>query len=290
MKISKAIIPAAGFGTRFLPATKSIPKALLPVLERPAIHFTVMEAAESGIDHITIVTSPKEKLVWEYFQQNRELEIELCNRNENRLLKEITDINKIADISYVTQEKRMGLGHAILMCKRSIGKHPFAVLLPDDLIFNELPTIGQMIDVFNEYTENILAVKSVPDEMIPKLGIIKSTRINDRISEISEMVEKPKLEDAPSNQAIIGRYILKPDILKHLEATAPGANQEIQLTDALKMAMGHEKTYGFLFPGTHFDLGNPYGLLNASIYRALTVGETVEQTEHIKKSLREIIQ
>ena len=286
MTIRKAIIPAAGFGTRFLPATKSIPKALLPVLERPAIHFTAIEAAKSGIDHITIVTSPEEKLVWEYFQQNISLERELHSRNQGRLLKEITDISKIADISYITQEQRMGLGHAIFMCRHSIGKDPFAVLLPDDLIFDDLPTIGQMIDVFNKYSGNIIAIKSVADDMIPNLGIIKSTVINDRIWEISDMVEKPKLEDAPSNQAIIGRYILTPDILALIETIAPGANGEIQLTDALKKAMDHEKTYGFLFPGAHFDLGNPYGLLKASIYRALTLGGN---GEHIKKSLREMI-
>ena len=270
MKVRKAVIPAAGFGTRFLPATRSVPKVMLPVLDTPTIHFAVEEAAKSGIENVILILAEhQDTVVSDYFEHVPDLERALERRGDQALLDRMRAISDMADVSYVHQREALGLGHAVLMASALVGDEPFAVFLPDDLIFHDSPTIGAMVDLYHEHGGSVIAVKEVPDEAVPHLGIVDPVPVTDRVSEIVRMVEKPALADAPSNLAIVGRYVLSPRVFEELRRVTPGALGELQLTDAIAAVLRSEKAYAYRFPGVHFDAGTPLGLLKASIYVAL---------------------
>ena len=269
MGIRKAIIPAAGFGTRFLPVTRTIPKVMLPVLNEPAIQFSVREAADAGIEHIVFVISRGQEATNDYFQPVPSLEHALEERGNADLLKEMRDISSMMQTTFVYQDEPLGLGHAVLMAKDEIGDEPFAVFLPDDIIWADSPPIGDMIKVFSEQKSSVIAVKQVPDEAIPNLGVIDPEPLNDKVYRIKGMVEKPRLEDAPSNLAIVGRYVLTPEVFDALEQAPPGAIGEIQLTDAIEAVRAEQGAYAYKIVADHFDVGTPLGMLKASVYAAL---------------------
>ena len=269
MKIRKAVIPAAGLGTRFLPATRTVPKVMIPVLDRPAIHYVVEEAAQAGIERIILVVSPGQESIGDYFHRSPGLEGALRRRGHNAMLKLMIDISDMAEIRCVFQEQQLGLGHAVLSARAEIGDEPFAVFLPDDLIWSDAPIIAGMIEIFSEYQGSVVAVKEVPDEAVPSLGIIDPIPIDGTVSRVVGMVEKPSPGEAPSNLAIVGRYVLPPAVFSALEKVTPGALGEIQLTDALAMLLSTQEAYAYRFPGVHFDVGTPMGLLKASVYAAL---------------------
>ena len=269
MSIRKAIIPAAGFGTRFLPVTRTIPKVMLPVLNEPAIQFSVREAADAGIEHIVFVISRGQEATNDYFQPVPSLEHALEERGNADLLKEMRDISSMMQTTFVYQDEPLGLGHAVLMAKDEIGDEPFAVFLPDDIIWADSPPIGDMIKVFSEHKSSVIAVKQVPDEAIPNLGVIDPEPLNDKVYRIKGMVEKPRLEDAPSNLAIVGRYVLTPEVFDALKQAPPGAIGEIQLTDAIEAVRAEQGAYAYKIVADHFDVGTPLGMLKASVYAAL---------------------
>ena len=269
MSIRKAVIPAAGFGTRFLPVTRTIPKVMIPVLNEPAIQFSVREAADAGIEHIVFVISRGQEATNDYFQPVPSLEHALEERGNADLLKEMRDISSLMQTRFVYQDEPLGLGHAVLMAKDEIGDEPFAVFLPDDIICADSPPIGDMIKVFSEQKSSVIAVKQVPDEAIPNLGVIDPEPLNDKVYRIKGMVEKPRLEDAPSNLAIVGRYVLTPQVFEALEQAPPGAIGEIQLTDAIEAVRAEQGAYAYKIVADHFDVGTPLGMLKASVYAAL---------------------
>ena len=286
MKVRKAVIPAAGFGTRFLPVTRTIPKVMLPVLDEPAIQFSVREAAQAGIEHIVFVISRGQEATSDYFQPVPALERALKERGNTELLNEMREISSMVETSFVYQDEQLGLGHAVLMAKDEIGNEPFAVFLPDDIIFSDSPVIGDMVKVFSKYGSSVLAVKRVSDEAVPNLGIIDAEALTDRVYRVKRMVEKPPLEDAPSNLAIVARYVLTSEIFDVLEHTPRGANNEIQLTDAIDALRAEQGAYAYEFTANHFDAGRPIGLLQASIYAAHERGYL---TDEIKDWLKDII-
>ena len=267
--LRKAVIPAAGFGTRFLPATRTVPKVMLPIFDTPAIHFAVEEAARSGAEHIVLVVSRGQEAVGDYFGRLPELEQALERRGQTTLLQRMVEVSHMAEISCVYQEQQFGLGHAVLMARSTVGNEPFAVLLPDDIIRSETPTITEMTKVFDEHGGSVVAVKQVPDEAVSSLGIVDERPIDDRVSRIVGMVEKPSVGEAPSNLAVVGRYVLTPEVFELLTAGRPGALGEIQLTDAIGGLLSTQGVYAYRFPGRHFDVGTPLGALQASAYAAL---------------------
>ena len=288
MKIRKAVIPAAGFGTRFLPVTRTIPKVMLPVLNEPAIQFSVKEAADAGIEHIVFVISRGQEATNDYFQPVPSLEHALEERGNSELLKEMRDISSMMQTTFVYQDEQLGLGHAVLMAKDEIGDEPFAVFLPDDIIFSDSgsPVIGEMIDVFSEKQSSVIAVKQVPAEAIPSLGVIDPEPLDESVYRIKGMVEKPRLEDAPSNLAVIGRYILTPEVFTALENAKPGAIGEIQLTDAIDAVRAEQGAFACEVTADHFDVGTPLGMLKASVYAALRRDEmSGELKEWLKTTL-----
>jgi UTP--glucose-1-phosphate uridylyltransferase len=269
MTIRTAVIPVAGFGTRFLPATRSIPKAMIPILDTPVVHLCVEEAARAGIRRIVFVVSRDQEAIARYFQPKPELEEALARRSSSELLDRMRSISAMADAQIVMQDELRGLGHAVLMAREAVGNEPFVVLLPDDVIWNDGATIGAMIELHRQRASNVIAVKHVPDSMVPMLGIVSASPVADGQLKVAEMVEKPALADAPSNLAIIGRYVLVPQIFDALEGVKPGAVGEIQLTDAIAELIGDPGVYAYEFPGDHFDVGTPLGLLKASVHAAL---------------------
>ena len=274
MTIRKAVIPVAGFGTRFLPATRSVPKVLIPVLDLPPLHLAVEEAARAGIEHVVLIVSPGQQSVADYFGRKPELEAALERRGDSSLLGHMLDISRMADVSCVTQHEQLGLGHAVLMAREAVGSEPFCVLLPDDVIWSDAPTVGRMVGHHDALGGPIVAVKRVPDAAVPSLGIVDVQHVSGALSRITGMVEKPRLEDAPSNLAIIGRYVLPSQIFGALERAAPGAGGEIQLTDAIAALLSTQAAHAYEFPGVHFDVGTPLGLLKASAYDALRRPDT----------------
>ena len=285
VEITKAVIPVAGLGTRFLPATLTIPKSMIPVLNKPPIHYCVKEASLAGIDHVVFVVSQGQESISEYFNKRTDLENILKSRNQNEILKTLKEIHTFADISVVVQENQLGLGDAILKSKKHIGSNPFAVFLPDDLIFSDQSTIKPMIDIHNETGGMVLALKHVLSEQIPNLGIADIKNNNDLI-DVLQVIEKPSLENAPSNFGIIGRYILTPNIFDAIATSPKGILGEIQLTDAIQSLISYTKCNGYEFPGEHFDVGTPMGMLKASIYVALKTNET---SSELKTWLESII-
>ena len=270
MRISKAIIPVAGLGTRFLPVSISVPKSMIPVFDRPPIHFSVQEASESGIDHITLVASEGQETILKYFDKRPDLEEAVTNRKNPEMLELLREIPDMADISVVIQKEQLGLGHAILQARKTIGEQDFAVLLPDDLILSNRPTIGEMCSIAEETNNMVLAVREVEEEAVPNLGIVNQGNDFGNTVEVRGMVEKPSLETAPSNMAIIGRYVLPAEIFEAIQNTPPGSLGEIQLTDGMIALLNTFDCTGYKFTGTHFDVGTPFGMLNASLHIAKT--------------------
>lgn len=288
MRIRKAVIPAAGFGTRWLPATRSVPKPLLPVLDTPAVSFAVKEAAEAGITDIVIVVSPGHEAIGAYFNPIPSLEQALEERGQNDLLEQMKAIPQMAEVKLLVQEEQLGLGHAVLQARSAIGEEPFAVLLPDEIFWNDEPFIGEVIDVFDERQGSVIAVQEVPDAMVSKLGIVRPERVANNLFLVKEMVEKPSLEKSPSNLAIVGRYVLTSDIFELLENTVPGAGGEIQLTDAIGAMIPDQSVYAYRTSAQRFDVGTPDGMLKASVYYALRRNDiATEFRGWLEKLLRE---
>ncbi|MPM34826.1 UTP--glucose-1-phosphate uridylyltransferase [bioreactor metagenome] len=284
MQIKKAIIPAAGLGTRFLPATKSQPKEMLPIIDKPTIQYIVEEAVESGIEEILIVTSRTKKAIEDYFDKSIELEMELENKNKQELLDTVKKISDIANIYYIRQKEPKGLGHAILTTKSFVGNEPFAVLLGDDVITSETPVLKQMIDVYEKYQSCVVGVQSVSWEDVSKYGIISGKFLEDRISKVENMVEKPNKSNAPSNLAVLGRYIITPDIFPILENQEAGLGGEIQLTDALCKLAKNRSIYSYDFIGKRYDIGNKIGFLQANIEFALSRSDLKDEFASYLKS------
>ncbi|HHV98017.1 MAG TPA: UTP--glucose-1-phosphate uridylyltransferase GalU [Clostridiaceae bacterium] len=269
MKVRKAIIPAAGLGTRFLPATKAQPKEMLPIVDKPTIQFIVEEAIASGIEDIMIVTGRGKRAIEDHFDKSYELEDILKRKGENDLLNLVQDISNLVNIHYIRQKEPKGLGHAIYCAKSFIGNEPFAVMLGDDIVDAQVPCLKQLINVFDRYNTTILGVQHVPEEDVSKYGIVSCTQINDRVYCVNDMVEKPDRNSAPSNMAILGRYIITPEIFKLLEDAKPGKGGEIQLTDALKRLLDTQQVYAYDFIGKRYDVGHKLGFLQATVEFAL---------------------
>ena len=270
-KVRKAVFPAAGFGTRFLPATKAIPKEMLALVDKPIIQYGVEEALAAGCDQIIIITAHGKSAIEDHFDVSYELESSLEKRGKKELLEVSRKVSNMADLSYVRQKEAKGLGHAVLMAKELVGDEPFAVILPDDVIDAPVPCLKQMIQVFDEVQGSILATQVVEGPAISAYGVLDGAPMvgNPRVIEARSMVEKPKFEEAPSKNAIIGRYILTPAIFDLLENITPGAGGELQLTDGIKGLLKTEKVYGYTFDGIRHDAGDKFGMLKATVDFAL---------------------
>lgn len=269
MKVRKAIIPAAGLGTRFLPATKAQPKEMLPIVDKPTIQYIIEEAVASGIEEILIITGRNKKSIEDHFDKSVELEMELSKANKEELLELVRDISDMVDIHYIRQKEPKGLGHAINCAKSFVGNEPFAVMLGDDVVDSEVPCLKQLINCYNEYKTSILGVQTVERENVNKYGIVDGLHIENRVYKVKKLVEKPSVDEAPSNVAILGRYIITPKIFEILENTKPGKGGEIQLTDALETLIANEAMYAYDFQGRRYDVGDKLGFLEATIELAL---------------------
>jgi UTP--glucose-1-phosphate uridylyltransferase len=285
--IRKAVFPAAGLGTRFLPATKVIPKEMLALVDKPIIQYGVEEALASGIEHIIIVTGRGKSAMEDHFDLSPELDATLERRGKRELLDLSRRVATMARISYVRQKEPLGLGHAVLCAKDLVGDEPFAVILPDDVIDADPPCLKQMIEVSNQKHGSVLATMTIEGQAISAYGVLAGSPdpANPRIYNCTGMVEKPKLEDAPSKQAIIGRYILMPRIFALLESTQPGAGGEIQLTDGIKALLKEEKVFGYTFEGKRYDAGDKFGMLQATVEFALKRPEFADKFRTYLKSL-----
>lgn len=262
----KAVIPAAGFGTRFLPATKAQPKEMLPVYDKPTIQYVIEEAVASGIDDILIVTGKNKRSIEDHFDKSFELEIRLENAGKHDYLKIVQDITDLADICYVRQKEQKGLGDAIYCAKKHVGDEPFAVMLGDTITYGKTPCTKQLIDILNKYDSSAIALEEVPQNKVERYGIIDGNKIENNVYKINKLVEKPLIADAPSNLAIMGRYVLTPDIFDKIKETKPGVGGEIQLTDALSKL---DSIYGNTFIGKTYDIGNRFDWLKTSIEFAM---------------------
>lgn len=273
-KVRKAVFPAAGLGTRFLPATKASPKEMLPLVDKPIIQYGVEEALHSGIQNMIIVTGRGKSAIEDHFDVSFELEHVLEAKGKKEMLSAVRAISDMIDVSYVRQKEALGLGHAVLRAKELVGSEPFAVVLADDVIDSEVPCIRQLIDVYEFYGASVVALMEVPRDQISNYGVVDAEPVphngtKDRLYRIRNLVEKPKAEDAPSNLAIIGRYILTPEIFTSLEEIGPGAIGEIQLTDGLRHLLRSRPIYGFRFDGQRYDAGDKLGFLKATVEFAL---------------------
>lgn len=267
--IRKAIIPAAGLGTRFLPATKAQAKEMLPIVDKPTLQYIIEEAIDSGIEEILIVTGRNKKSIEDHFDRSVELELELEKKGKSDMLEMVQDISNMVNIHYIRQKEPKGLGHAIYCAKSFIGNEPFAVLLGDDIVDAKTPCLKQMINAYDEYKTSILGVQEVEKENVDKYGILDVKHIEERVYKVKDMVEKPSVEEAPSNIAILGRYIITPEIFNILENQEPGKGGEIQLTDALKTLATKEAIYAYNFEGRRYDVGDKLGFLEATVDFAL---------------------
>lgn len=270
MSISKAVIPVAGLGTRFLPTTLAVPKVMIPIFDRPSLHYCIEEAIDSGITEIILIISEfQEDIIKNYFSLNDSISDALKNKGHEKSLAGIEKIVNMASIEFVIQKRPLGLGDAVLMAKKSIGENSFAVLLPDDLIIGNTPTLKDMLHIHSNTKDLVVAIKRVAPKVIPNLGIVSTVNSQGEIHEIIGMVEKPSVQEAPSNLAIIGRYVLPVEIFDAIERSPQGTLGEIQLTDAISSLIPHQGCKGYLFQNTHFDVGTPLGLLEASLYQAI---------------------
>ncbi len=273
MRVRKAVFPAAGLGTRFLPATKAQPKEMLPLVDKPIIQYGVEEALNSGCDQIIIITGRGKSAIEDHFDVSYELEKMLEERGKTELLSIVRHISDMIHVAYVRQKEAMGLGHAVLMARELVGNEPFAVLLADDVIDSEKPCLKQMAEVFEETQSSVIAIQAVERTAISSYGVIDAKPVDGRwagrLFDIKNLVEKPRPDEAPSNQAVIGRYILTPRIFEMLENTPLGAGSELQLTDGMRQLLKHEKIYGFQFEGKRHDTGDKLGFLKATVEFAL---------------------
>ena len=267
-KIRKAIIPAAGLGTRFLPATKAQPKEMLPIVDTPAIQFIVEEAIASGIEEILIITGRNKRSIEDHFDRSLELEMQLKEHGKYDMLKMVEEISDI-QIHFIRQKEARGLGHAVLCARQFVGDEPFAVLLGDDLVDAKVPCLAQLIDVYEDYGGSVLGVQQVPQNQVSRYGIVAPRTVKPNVWQAVDLVEKPEAEKAPSRLAVLGRYVLTPAIFDILEHTKPGAGEEIQLTDAICELAHKEKVYAYRFEGRRYDIGDKEGFLEATVEQAL---------------------
>jgi UTP--glucose-1-phosphate uridylyltransferase len=291
MLVQKAVLPVAGLGTRFLPATKAQPKEMLPLVDKPVVQYALEEAEESFIELAILVTGRGKEAIENHFDVSFELEHLLGERNENELLHLIETIERLPQIAYVRQRRALGLGHAVFTARKLVGDEPFAVMLPDDVIISKVPCLKQMSEVFERYGCNVIAIQQVPQEQVVRYGIIKGRPLNDsacdgRLFEIEDMVEKPPKDQAPSDLAIIGRYVLTAEVFPELAQTKPSAKGEIQLTDALKgLLRAGKRILGYRFEGTRYDAGDKPGFLEATVGIALSRPDLAEGMRAYLKSL-----
>lgn len=276
MKVRKAIIPAAGLGTRFLPATKAQAKEMLPIVDKPTIQYIIEEAVASGIEDIIIVTGRSKRSIEDHFDKSVELELELERSGKEEMLKMVRDISEMANVHTIRQKEPRGLGHAIYTARHFIGHEPFAVLLGDDVVVAKKPCLLQMLEVYNEYQTSVLGVQKVDRSVVDKYGIVDCRMVDDRVYKVHDLVEKPSVDEAPSEIAILGRYIITPDIFRYLETQDEGTGGEIQLTDSLRRLSKDQAMYCYDFLGHRYDVGTKIGFLQANIEFALRNPEVAD--------------
>ncbi|MDH7517798.1 MAG: UTP--glucose-1-phosphate uridylyltransferase GalU [Candidatus Thermoplasmatota archaeon] len=286
MKIKKAVIPAAGLGTRFLPVTKSMPKEMLPIIDTPAIHYVVKEAIDSGLDDIIIITGRGKKPLEDYFDESPELEMHLKKNKKNDLLKTVREISSLVNIHYIRQKEPRGLPDALQTAEKHVGDEPFAVLLGDDITDSKKPCAKQLIDVFNKHKSSVIAVQNVPREKISRYGSVQTKSTSEKqLYLIKHIVEKPKSEEAPSTMAAIGRYVFTPEIFDCIHKTKPGVNNELQITDSINILTKSQKVYAYAFEGKRYDIGDKLGYVQAIIDFSL---QNKEIKNDIKNYIRKI--
>ena len=285
MKVKKAVIPAAGYGTRLLPASKAIPKEMIPIVDRPTIQYVIEEAIEAGIEEVLIITSKNKQEIEDHFDRDLELEMVLKEKEKYDIKKEVDRISNMIDIHYVRQKEQKGLGHAISCAETFVGNDPFAVILGDDLVVSKKPAIGQLMEVYEKKEAPILGVQDVPEKDVDKYGIVKYKEKQEKSYLLEDMIEKPAVKEAPSNLAILGRYVITPDIFPIIENTPRGKGGEIQLTDALKTLSQKRNMYAHNFNGERYDVGNKMGFLRATVEFALNREEFAEEFEEYLKNL-----
>ncbi|MGH7845973.1 MAG: UTP--glucose-1-phosphate uridylyltransferase GalU [Candidatus Binatia bacterium] len=286
MKVKKAVIPVAGLGTRFLPATKTVPKELLPIVDIPTVQYVVQEAVDAGIQEVIFVTGRGKDGIEDHFDEAPELNQVLEERGQNATVQALKRIAEMIEVVSVRQKRPHGLGHAVLCARDLVGNEPFAVLLADDLIDASIPCVGQMLEIFEARKESVVALMKVPLEDVHRYGVIQGHPVESRVYSISDMVEKPAAKDAPSQLAIIGRYVLRPEIFRVLEKLPPGIGGEIQLTDGLAQLVREREVYGYEFVGDRYDVGDKLGFVRATVAYALKRPELREQ---VKEYLRTIV-
>ncbi len=292
MVVRKAVIPVAGLGTRFLPATKAQPKEMLPLVDKPVIQYIVEEAVAAGIKQIIFVTGRHKRAIEDHFDRNLELERNLEEKGKEELLKIVREIPDIADFIYIRQKEPLGLGHAILTAEPAVGNEPFAVLLGDDVMVSEPPAVGQLIEVFERFRCSVIGLQEVPEKDVEKYGIVGGKEVDEGVFKLDELVEKPSREEAPSNLAIAGRYVLTPGIFDALRKTPPGRGGEIQLTDALQLLNRREAIYGRILEVKRYDTGDKLGFLQATVDFALMREDLREPflkflKERVEKEIRD---
>jgi UTP--glucose-1-phosphate uridylyltransferase len=290
MKVRKAVFPAAGLGTRFLPATKAQPKEMLPLVDKPIIQYGMEEALAAGCDQIIVITGRGKTAIEDHFDHSYELEAQLAARGKTDMLKVVRNISDMIHVAYVRQKEALGLGHAVLMAREFVGNEPFAVILADDVIDAPKPVLQQMIEVFEETQASVIATQVVDGPAISAYGVLDvaaaDSRFKGRLFEIKNMVEKPKLEQAPSNKAIIGRYILTPAIFNVLETITPGAGGELQLTDAMRALLQRERMWAYVYEGRRYDTGDKLGFLKATVEFALQRPDLGDKFREYLKGLK----
>ena len=285
-QVRKAVFPAAGLGTRFLPATKASPKEMLPLVDKPLIQYVVEEAVASGIESVIIVTGRGKTDIEDHFDVSFELEEVLRDRGKDELLVQVRAISEMARVSYVRQREALGLGHAVLQARDYVGHEPFAVMLSDDIIDSEVPALKQLLDVYEKYDAPVIGTMQVSGEAISRFGVLAVEEIEDGVYKVKDMVEKPAFADAPSDLAIIGRYVLTPDIFEEIANTKPGAIGEIQITDAMRSLLKKRPFYAVRFKGTRYDAGDKLGFLIATVDFALKRSDLAAEFRDYLKSLK----
>ncbi|MBK3495591.1 UTP--glucose-1-phosphate uridylyltransferase GalU [Viridibacillus sp. YIM B01967] len=285
-KIKKAIIPAAGLGTRFLPATKAMPKEMLPIVDKPTIQYIVEEAIASGIEDIIIVTGKGKRAIEDHFDNSLELETNLIEKGKDELLMKVRHASNLANIYYIRQKEPKGLGHAVLCASSFIGDEPFAVLLGDDIVENDKPCLKQLMEQYETSNSSVIGVQEVPEDQTHRYGIVAPSEQLDRLYKVERFVEKPKQGTAPSNLAIMGRYVFTPEIFKFLERQTPGAGGEIQLTDAIEQLNKEQDVYAYNFSGTRYDVGEIFGFVKTTIEFALKHPDIKDDVAEYIKTLK----
>jgi UTP--glucose-1-phosphate uridylyltransferase len=285
MKVRKAVVIAAGWGTRFLPITRSLPKEMLPLVDRPLIQYSVEEALNSGIEQIIMVTARGKQTMEDYFDSSAELEAFLEKKGDTARLEQVRELSGMIDVSYIRQKEQLGLGHAISMARDIVGGEPFAVILPDDIIDSDVPALKRMIEIYEQYGGGVVAVERIKDEDTRRYGVIEPKQLSERVYQALRLVEKPEPEQAPSRLGIVGRYILPPEIFDIIKVTPPGKGGEIQITDALQLLLKKQKFYAFELEGIRHDTGTPLGWLIANIAYALKRDDVGPELREYLKNL-----